>query len=153
MTSEEIGLNHVLEEAGVQVAETDLAEFILQISKEQPSHNVAPAIHQSRERISKLFKDNFNTDLPLETGEELTKFARDILREKFLSADIGISGANCISADTGSILLVESEGNIRLTTHLPATHIAIAGIEKIIHNYKDLAVFIELLRQAVQGNH
>ncbi|MCB0742774.1 MAG: lactate utilization protein, partial [Ignavibacteriae bacterium] len=151
ITSEEIGLNHVLEEAGVQVAETDLAEFILQISKEQPSHNVAPAIHQSRERISKLFKDNFNTDLPLETGEELTKFARDILREKFLSADIGISGANCISADTGSILLVESEGNIRLTTHLPATHIAIAGIEKIIHNYKDLAVFIELLAASGTG--
>lgn len=151
ITSEEIGLNEVLEKEGIEIAETDLAEFILQISKEQPSHNVAPAIHQSRERISQLFKDHFNTDLPLETGEDLTKFARDILRSKFLSADIGISGANLIAADTGSILLVESEGNIRLTTHLPPTHIAIAGVEKIISNFDDLSVFIELLAASGTG--
>lgn len=151
ITSEEIGLNEVLERIGVEVAETDLAEFILQLSKEQPSHNVAPALHQSRERISKLFKEHFKTDLLLETGEDLTKFARNVLRNKFLAADIGISGANCISADTGSILLVESEGNIRLTTNVPATHIAIAGIEKIIHNYSDLAVFIELLAASGTG--
>ena len=151
ITSEEIGLNEVLEKAGIEVAETDLAEFILQISKEQPSHNVAPAIHLTRERISKLFKEAFDTNLPLETGEELTEFARDILREKFLKADIGISGVNCIAADSGSILLVESEGNIRLTTHLPATHIAISGIEKIIHNYSDLSVFIELLAASGTG--
>jgi len=151
ITSEEIGLNSVLEKLGIEVAETDLAEFILQISKEQPSHNVAPAIHQSRERISKLFKEHFHTDVPLETGEDLTKFARDILRQKFLSADVGISGANLISADFGSILLVESEGNIRLTTHLPATHIAVAGIEKIIQNFDDLFVFIELLAASGTG--
>ena len=151
ITSEEIGLNEVLENSGIEVSETDLAEFILQISKEQPSHNVAPAIHLTRERISKLFKENFDTQLPLESGEELTEFARDILREKFIKADIGISGANCISADSGSILLVESEGNIRLTTHLPATHIAISGIEKIVHNYSDLSVFIELLAASGTG--
>lgn len=151
ITSEEIGLNEVLEKIGIEVAETDLAEFILQLSKEQPSHNVAPALHQSRERISKLFKEHFETDLLLETGEDLTKFARNVLRNKFLAADIGISGANCISADTGSILLVESEGNIRLTTNVPATHIAIAGIEKIIHTYSDLAVFIELLAASGTG--
>lgn len=151
ITSEEIGLNSVLEKMGIEVAETDLAEFILQISKEQPSHNVAPAIHQSRERISKLFKEYFKTDLPLESGEELTKFARDILREKFLSADIGISGANLIAAKTGSIFLVESEGNIRLTTHVPTTHIAIAGVEKIIENYSDISVFVELLAASGTG--
>jgi iron-sulfur cluster protein len=151
ITSEEIKLNEVLEDIGIEIAETDLAEFILQISKEQPSHNVAPAIHQSRERISKLFKDHFRTNIPLETGEDLTKFARDILREKFLNADIGISGANLITADTGSILLVESEGNIRLSTHVPATHIAIAGVEKIIQNFNDISVFIELLAASGTG--
>ena len=151
ITSEEIGLNKVLEEEKIEVAETDLAEFILQVSKEQPSHIVAPAIHRSRERISKLFKEHFDTDKPLETGEELTEFARDILRQKFLKADIGISGANIIAADEGTILLVESEGNIRLTTQLPAVHIAVAGIEKIIPGKKDLGTFIELLAASGTG--
>lgn len=151
ITSEEIGLNHVLESAGLEVAETDLAEFILQVSKEQPSHIVAPAIHRSRERISELFKKHFKTDLPLETGEGLTEFARNILRQKFLFADIGISGANLIAANEGTILLVESEGNIRLTTQLPAVHIAIAGIEKIIPSKKDFGTFIELLAASGTG--
>ncbi len=151
ITSEEIELDPVLENAGIEVTETDLAEFILQVSKEQPSHIVAPAIHRSRESISELFKRHFKTDKPLETGEELTEFARDILRKKFLSADIGISGANLISAEEGSILLVESEGNIRLTTQLPSIHIAIAGIEKIIPSKKDFGIFIELLAASATG--
>ncbi len=151
ITSEEIGLNSVLEKARIEVAETDLAEFILQVSKEQPSHNVAPAIHRSRESISELFKRNFKTEKKLDTGEELTEFARDILRQKFLKADIGISGANFVAAEEGSILLVESEGNIRLTTQLPAVHIAIAGIEKIIPSKKDFGVFIELLAASGTG--
>ncbi len=151
ITSEEIGLNKVLEKAGIEVAETDLAEFILQVSKEQPSHNVAPAIHRSRERITELFKEHFNTQENLDTGEDLTKFARDILREKFLKADIGISGANILAADSGTILLVESEGNIRLTTQLPAVHIAISGIEKIIPTKKELGIFIELLAASGTG--
>ena len=151
ITSEEIGLNPVLENAGIEVAETDLAEFILQVSKEQPSHIVAPAIHRSRESISELFKRNFATDKPLESGEELTQFARDILRQKFLSADIGISGANLISAEEGTVLLVESEGNIRLTTQLPAIHIAVCGIEKIIPSKKDFGIFIELLAASATG--
>ena len=151
ITTEEIGLNKVLENESIEVAETDLAEFILQVSKEQPSHNVAPAIHRSRERITKLFKENFATDKPLETGEELTEFARDILRQKFLSADVGISGANLIAADSGSILLVESEGNIRLTTQIPAVHIAVSGIEKIVSSKKDFGTFIELLAASATG--
>jgi iron-sulfur cluster protein len=151
ITSEEIGLNRVLEDAGIEVAETDLAEFILQVSGEQPSHIVAPAIHRSRERISKLFKEHFKTDKPLDTGEQLTEFARDILREKFLAADVGITGANLLAADEGTVLLVESEGNIRLTTQLPAVHIAIAGIEKIIPSKKEFGTFIELLAASGTG--
>jgi len=120
MTSEEVGLNHVLQEQGIEVAETDLAEFILQVADEQPSHIIAPAIHYSRERITALFKSRFKTDLPLDTGEELTRFAREQLRGKFLAADVGISGANLIAADSGSLALVESEGNIRMTTLLTA---------------------------------
>jgi len=151
ITSEEIQLNSVLEKGGIEIAESDLAEFILQVSGEQPSHNVAPAIHRSRERITELFKKKFDTPESLETGEELTKFARDILRKKFLSADVGISGANAIAADSGTILLVESEGNIRLTTQLPAVHIAISGIEKIISKREDIGTFIELLAASATG--
>lgn len=151
ITSEEIILNDALEKDNIEVVETDLAEFILQLSKEQPSHIVAPAIHRSRESISKLFKENFQTANPLESGEQLTEFASSTLRQKFLGADIGITGANLISAEEGTILLVESEGNIRLTTHLPAIHIAIAGIEKIIPSRKDFGIFIELLAASATG--
>jgi iron-sulfur cluster protein len=151
ITTEEIELNRALEADGIEVAETDLAEFILQVSKEQPSHIVAPAIHRSRERISELFKEHFRTDQSLETGEQLTEFARDILREKFLAADIGISGANLVAAEEGTLLLVESEGNIRLTTHLPAVHVAVVGVEKIIPSRRDFGTFIELLAASATG--
>ena len=151
MTSEEIHLNHFLEGAGIEVAETDLAEFILQIADEQPSHLVGPAIHYTRERITTLFKRTFQTDLPLDTGKELTKFARERLRQKFLSADAGISGANFVTADTGSIALVESEGNIRLTSQLPSLHIAIAGVEKVLPRKADLGIFLELLASSSTG--
>ena len=151
ITSEEIKLNDALEKAGIEIAETDLAEFILQISKEQPSHIVAPAIHRSRERISELFKNHFGKDLSLDSGEELTKFARDILRKKFLSADVGISGANAIAADSGTLLLVESEGNIRMTTQAPSLHIALAGIEKVVPTREDLIPFLELLAPSATG--
>ncbi len=151
ITSEEIKLNHTLEAAGIEVAETDLAEFILQVANEQPSHIVAPALHYSRERITALFKRKFHTDLPLDTGEELTKFAREILREKFIAADAGISGANFVAADSGSLMLVESEGNIRMTMTLPPVHIAIAGIEKVVPSRTDFATFIELLPRSGTG--
>ncbi len=151
ITSEETRLNHVLESAGIQVAETDLAEFILQVADEQPSHIIAPALHYSRERITALFKKKFETDLPLDTGEELTKFAREKLREKFIAADAGISGANLIAADSGSIMLVESEGNIRMTTTLPPLHIAIAGIEKVIPSREEFGTFLELLPASATG--
>ncbi|MGC2108303.1 MAG: LUD domain-containing protein [Candidatus Korobacteraceae bacterium] len=151
ITSEEIRLNHTLEAAGITVAETDLAEFILQVADEQPSHIVAPALHYSRERITALFKRKFTTELPLDTGEQLTKFAREKLREQFIAADAGISGANLIAADSGSLMLVESEGNIRMTTTLPPLHIAIAGIEKVVPSRTDFGTFIELLPRSGTG--
>jgi len=151
MTSEEVGLNRRLESAGIEVAETDLAEFILQAADEQPSHIIAPAIHYSRERITELFQRKFKSEQPLDTGEELTRFARERLREKFLRADVGISGANLIAADSGTLVLVESEGNIRMTTLLPPVHIAIAGIEKVVPARQDLAPFIELLAASATG--
>jgi iron-sulfur cluster protein len=151
MTSEEVGLNRALEKLGIEVAETDLAEFILQVADEQPSHNIAPAIHYSRERITALFKRVFRTDEPLDSGEALTRFARERLREKFLRADAGISGANLIAADSGTLVLVESEANIRMTSLVPPLHIAIAGIEKIIPSRQDLAPFIELLAASATG--
>jgi iron-sulfur cluster protein len=151
ITSEEIHVNRALEIAGIEVAESDLAEFILQVADEQPSHIIAPALHYSRERITALFRRKFQTDLPLETGEELTRFARDILRQKFLHADVGITGANLIAADTGTVMLVESEGNIRLTSTLPPVHIAITGIEKIISTRRAMAPFLELLAASATG--
>lgn len=151
ITSEEVRLNRVLEAAGIEVAESDLAEFILQVADEQPSHIIAPALHYSRERITALFKRKFQTDQPLDTGEELTKFARERLREKFLHADIGFTGANLIAADTGTLMLVESEGNIRMSSLLPPVHIAIAGVEKIIPARTDMAPFLELLAASGTG--
>jgi len=151
MTSEEVGLNHALEAQGIEVAETDLAEFILQVADEQPSHIIAPAIHYSRERITELFRRVFRTDRPLDTGEELTAFARERLREKFLRADVGISGANLIAADSGTLMLVESEANIRMTTILPPLHIAIAGVEKVVPSREDFGPFLELLAASGTG--
>jgi iron-sulfur cluster protein len=151
ITTEEIHLNHALEAAGMEVAESDLAEFILQVADEQPSHIIAPALHYSQERISTLFKRNFQTELPLETGEELTQFARNILRQKFLRADVGVTGANLIAADTGTLMLVESEGNIRMTSVLPPVHIAVAGVEKIISKRCEMAPFLELLAASATG--
>lgn len=151
MTSEEVGLNHALEAAGIEVAETDLAEFILQAADEQPSHIIGPAIHYSRERITELFRRVFQTDEPLETGEELTAFARKRLREKFLKADAGITGANFIAADSGTLMLVESEANIRMTSIVPPLHIAIAGVEKIVPSREEFAPFVELLAASATG--
>src|SRR5262249_39065773 len=136
---------------GIEVAESDLAEFILQVANEQPSHFVGPALHYSRERITALFKRKFKTDLPLDSGEALTRFAREKLREKFLYADVGITGANLVAADTGTLMLVESEGNIRMASFLPPVHIAIAGVEKIVPTRREMAPFFELLAASGTG--
>ncbi len=151
MTSEEIGLNAKLEAAGLEVVETDLAEFIIQLAGEHPSHIVVPAIHRTQKQIAQLFKEKFKVNQPLESGEQLTRFARNWLREKFFNADVGITGANVIAADTGTLLLIESEGNIRMTTTMPSVHIALAGVEKVIARQADLFHFYEILAPSATG--
>jgi iron-sulfur cluster protein len=153
ITSEEIRLNPVLEAEVIEVVESDLAEFILQVADEQPSHIIAPAVHYSRERITELFKRKFQTKVPLDSGEALTKFARDLLREKFLYADVGITGANLLAADTGTLMQVESEGNIRMASFLPPVHIAVAGVEKIIPTRREMVPFLELLAASGTGQN
>ena len=151
MTSEEIEVNAHLEDAGVEVHETDLAEFVLQIAEEEPSHIVAPAIHKSRPEIARLIEEVFEPDDPPETAEELTMFAREYLLEKVMEADVGMTGANFLVAESGTLLLVTSEGNARKSAVAPDTHIAISGVEKIVPRFEDLAPFVELIGRSGTG--
>ncbi|GAB3671445.1 LUD domain-containing protein [Halopiger thermotolerans] len=151
MTTEEIDLNEHLEAEGSEVWETDLGEFVLQVADEAPSHIVAPAIHRSREDIARLFNEHFDLDEDLETAQELTEFAREYLGERIDDADVGITGANFITADTGTMALVTSEGNARKTVAVPDTHVAVAGVEKIIPTFEDLQPFVELIGRSGTG--
>ena len=151
MTSEELEVNEALEADGIDVVETDLGEWVLQLAEEAPSHIVAPAIHKSREEIARLFNETFEPDEPLETAEELTMFAREELGELIREADVGMTGANFITADSGTIMLVTSEGNARKTAVVPDTHVAVAGVEKIVPSVEDLAPFIELIGRSGTG--
>ena len=144
MATEEIELNHFLAEKGIEAVESDLGEFIIQLLGQKPYHIVTPAMHLSLEDIAKLFHEKFDTPLTA-TAEELTMKARELLRDKYTSASIGISGANFLVADTGSIAITENEGNARLTTTFPNIHIALVGIEKIIPSMLDLDLFWPLL--------
>ena len=153
MTSEEIEVNDELESAGVDVVETDLGEWVLQVADEAPSHIVAPAIHKSREGIADLFNEVFADELdePLETAEELTMFAREQLGDRIEGADVGMTGANFITADTGTLALVTSEGNARKSAVVPDTHVAVAGVEKIVPSVEDLQPFVELIGRSGTG--
>ncbi|APW96374.1 (4Fe-4S)-binding protein [Halobiforma lacisalsi AJ5] len=151
MTSEELEVNEALEADGVDVVETDLGEWVLQVADEAPSHIVAPAIHKSEAEIAELFNEQFDPDEPLETAEELTMFARERLGELIADADVGMTGANFITADSGSIMLVTSEGNARKTAVVPDTHVAVAGVEKVVPSVEDLAPFIELIGRSGTG--
>ena len=151
MTSEEIEVNEALEADGVDVVETDLGEWVLQVADEAPSHIVAPAIHKSRESIAELFNERFDPDEPLETAEELTRFAREKLGEQITDAEVGITGANFVTADTGTMALVTSEGNARKTVAATDTHVAVAGVEKVIPTVGDLHSFIELIGRSGTG--
>ena len=151
MTSEEIEVNEALEADGVDVVETDLGEWVLQVADEAPSHIVAPAIHKSRESIAKLFNERFDPDEPLETAEELTRFAREKLGKQITDAEVGITGANFVTADTGTMALVTSEGNARKTVAATDTHVAVAGVEKVIPTVGDLHPFIELIGRSGTG--
>ncbi|QSG12262.1 Fe-S oxidoreductase [Halapricum desulfuricans] len=151
MTSEELEVNEHLEAAGANVVETDLGEWVLQVADEAPSHLVAPAIHKSRESIAELFRERFDPDQPLETPEDLTAFASEYLADAFEDADVGMTGANFLTADSGSMLLVTSEGNARKTVAATDTHVAVAGVEKVVPSVEDLQPFVELIGRSGTG--
>ncbi len=144
MVTEECALNDALEAAGLEVVETDLGEYILQLAQEPPSHIVAPVVHKTREEVSDLFAEKHQaprlTDIPA-----LCREAREKLRPHFLSADMGVSGANFIIAETGSTLIVTNEGNGRMVTTLPKVHVAITGIEKVVPTLEDVTTLLRLL--------
>jgi len=144
MVTEEIHLNDFLTEHKIESVETDLGEYIQQLDDEPPYHIVTPAMHKSRQDIAKLFTEKLNTPPDL-SAEQLTLVAREKLREKYVEAQIGITGANFLIADTGSIAVSENEGNARLSCSFPKTHIAIVGIEKVIPSITDLGLFWPLL--------
>lgn len=150
MVTEEIGLNEYLEKRNIEVVETDLGEYIVQLNNESPSHITAPALHLSRSQIGKLFASKLNTAYT-DDPAELTAIARKILREKFFSAVVGISGANFLIADSGSIVIIENEGNARFVSTLPQTHIVVTGIEKILPSISDLPLFLTLLPRSATG--
>jgi len=151
MTSEEIEFNDALFDVGVDVLETDLGEWVLQIADESPSHIVAPAIHKSREDIAALFTERFDPAEPLETPEDLTRFARDRIGERIARADVGMTGANFIAANSGTIALVTSEGNARKTIASTDTHVVVAGIEKIVPSVEEFRPFVELIARSGTG--
>jgi L-lactate dehydrogenase complex protein LldF len=144
MTTEEIHLNPFLEKIGVEVVETDLGEYIQQLDGEPPFHIVTPAMHKSKEDVARVFHEKLGTPLNL-TPQEMTMIARKNLREKYLQAEIGITGGNFLLADPGAIVVTENEGNARLTISFPKIHIAIVGIEKVLPTYNDLYLFLPLL--------
>ncbi len=150
MTTEEIGLRERLEAHHFEVVETDLGEYIIQLAHERPYHIVAPALHKTRYEVGEIFSRKLG--VPREDQpERQTRIARTVLRQKFLAADIGLTGANFLVADSGAVVLVENEGNARLTTSAPRIHVAVAGIEKLIPRAQDLAVFLKLLGRSATG--
>ncbi len=144
MVTEEIHLNNALEENGIESVETDLGEYIQQLDGEAPYHIVTPAMHKSKEDVAKLFAEKLGTP-PNLTPEELTLVARNILRKKYVQAEVGVTGANFIISDIGGIAVTENEGNARLSCSFPNTHIVVVGIEKVIPSMNDLALFWPLL--------
>jgi len=151
MTTEEIDLNERLAADGTDVWETDLGEFVIQVAEESPSHIVGPSLHRSREEITDLFEARFDPEEPLDSAEALTAFARDFLGERIDDAEVGITGANFVLAESGSIVLVTNEGNARKCASIPDTHVAVAGIEKIIPDLEALRPFAELISRAATG--
>ncbi len=151
MTTEEIGLNHALQAAGIHAFETDLAELIIQMGGDLPSHIVVPALHKNRQQIREIFMREMHLPTLGTEPRDLAEAARTFLREKFLRVRTGVSGANFLIAETGGVCVVESEGNGRMCLTLPETLITIAGIEKVIPRFQDLEVFLQLLPRSATG--
>ncbi|EOA8958829.1 LutB/LldF family L-lactate oxidation iron-sulfur protein [Vibrio harveyi] len=151
MVTEEIGLNKVIERNGCKVVETDLGEYILQVDDgDAPSHIVVPALHKNRTQIKAIFKDKLNYQ-GSEDPEKMTRFVRDYIRHDFLEADIGVTGCNFAVAESGTVTLVTNEGNARLATSLPKTHIAVMGMERIVPTFEELDIVISLLCRSAVG--
>jgi len=150
MLGEETGLNHYLEAAGIEVRETDLGEYIIQEARETPSHIIAPAIHRTADEIADLFQQKHKLPRKTDIGE-MTREARMVLRPHFLTADMGITGANFLVAESGTSMIVTNEGNGRMTTTLPRVHVAIAGIEKVLPTLEDVAFILRLLTRSATG--
>jgi L-lactate dehydrogenase complex protein LldG len=136
MLGEELKLRHGLEEAGNEVWETDLGEFILQLKNDKPMHILSPAVHVPREQVAEIFSEFFKKEVPPDIAQEVA-VVREFLREKYFQADVGISGANVVAADTGQVVIIENEGNIRLCTGAPPVHIVLVGIEKVVPTFLD----------------
>lgn len=151
MATEEIKLNQALEAAGVEPVETDLGEWIIQLAGEPPSHIIAPAIHQTKEQVAELFSHVSGKELSADNIPALTAEARGILRQRFLDAGIGITGGNMMIAETGTMVLVENEGNARLSTSAPPVHVAVIGLEKLARTWDDAAVWLSLLARSATG--
>jgi L-lactate dehydrogenase complex protein LldF len=150
MVSEEIGLNHALEAAGIEVVESDLGEYIIQLAGETPSHIITPAIHKTKEQVGQLLHQKLGIPLTYDLLE-MTVTARAVLRRIFLSADMGVSGVNFGVAETGSLCLVTNEGNGRMTTTLPRLHVALMGIERLVPSLEDLSLMLQLLGRSATG--
>ena len=151
MLTEECGLNHFLEDNGIEVVDTDLGERIVQLRQETPSHIVLPAIHIKKEEVGETFHEHLGTDQGASDPQYLTEAARGHLRDKFISGEVGITGVNFAIAETGGLVVCTNEGNADLGVSLPRVHIACMGIEKTIPRFRDLSVFIRLLGRSATG--
>jgi L-lactate dehydrogenase complex protein LldF len=150
MATEEIELNHALEAAGIESLETDLGEYIIQLADTGPSHIIVPAVHLTKEEIAALFSKHLGIDAPTDPIE-LARIARETLREKFLSAQMGISGGNFLIAETGTLVMVTNEGNGRMCTTMPDLHVAVVGIDKVVPDWESLTVFLKILARSATG--
>ena len=150
MATEEVHLNAALEADGIEVVETDLGEYIIQLAHEMPSHIIAPAVHKTVPQVAKLFTETAGRPLP-DDRTALCAFARETLRGKFLAADMGITGANFVTVDTGTLVLVTNEGNGRMCTSLPRVHVAVMPVEKVLPRFADLGVMLPLLTRTATG--
>ena len=150
MVSEEMEMNDYLAERGIECLESDMGEYIVQLDGEKPSHIIMPAIHKNRRQVSRLFHDKLGVD---ETDDvnELIQIGRRTLRRKFMEADVGVSGVNFAIAETGTLLLVENEGNGRMSTTAPPVHVAVTGIEKVVENLRDVVPLLSLLTRSALG--
>ena len=151
MVSEEMELNAYLQKHGIEALETDLGEFIIQLNHETPAHIIVPAIHKNRDQISRIFHDNIPDAPYTENVDELNAIARKTLRQKFQKADVGLSGVNFAVAETGTLCLVENEGNGRMCTTVPGVHIALMGLEKVVEKLEDLPPMLRLLIGSATG--